>query len=73
MENAGIRISASVIREDGSIAQEIVFDQRGLTGVQLHQLQDQAITPCVAAVMRVLDGWGPAAQAKVEAVAAAKK
>lgn len=63
MENAGLRITVQVFREDKSVAQEIIFDQRGMSYTQLLELQQKAIMPCVDAVRNVADGWGKAAMA----------
>lgn len=57
MKNAGLRITAEVFREDGSTAQQIVFDQRGLTYAQLLELQAKAVAPCANAVMEMMARW----------------
>jgi len=64
MNNAGLKIECTVSREDGSVAQIIMFDQRGLSYAQLLELQADAVTPCCAAVMAILAGWNNAANAK---------
>lgn len=66
MKNAGLKINVEVTREDGSIAQRIEFDQRGLTEEQLLELQSKAVAPCANAVMEILARWN------AEAAAAAK-
>jgi len=68
VKNSGLRVSVEVLREDGTLAQQIVFDQRGLTYVQLLELQQKAITPCAEALMAIMATWGKEAAKKVEQV-----
>ena len=68
MENAGIRITAEVVREDGSRAQLTEFVQNGLTALQLLEVQEQAVLPCAAALLKITAGWGAAAKEKAAAV-----
>jgi len=58
MEQAGLRITVDVFRSDGSTAQTIMLDQRGLTYIQLLELQQKAVTPCAAAIMEIMGRWG---------------
>ena len=58
MKNSGLKITVEVIREDGSTAQTVMFDQRGLEYVQLLELQQKAVTPCATAVMEIMARWG---------------
>jgi hypothetical protein len=58
VENAGLRITVEVFRQDGSMAQTIMFDQRGLTYLQLLELQQKAVQPCAAAITEVMARWG---------------
>lgn len=57
MKNAGLRITAEVFREDGSTAQTIIFDQRGLSYLQLLELQQKAVAPCASTLMEMLARW----------------
>lgn len=67
MKNSGLRITVDVLREDGSQAQTIMFDQRGLEYVQLLELQQKAVQPCAAAIMEIMARWGKDAEAKARA------
>ena len=58
MQNAGLKIIAEVTRADGSTAQVLVFDQRGLTNEQLRQLQREVVTPVAASLMQIMAAWG---------------
>ncbi len=69
MKNAGLRITVDVMREDGSVAQTVMFDQRGLTYVQLLELQQKAVQPCAQAVMDIMARWGKEAAAAAAAPA----
>jgi hypothetical protein len=57
MDNAGLKITVEVSRADGSLAQQVVFDQRGLTYEQLLELQAKAVMPCTDAVRNVIARW----------------
>ena len=64
MKNAGLKITAEVFREDGSVAQTIVFDQRGLEYTQLLDLQAKAVAPCAATIMELMAKWNEDARGK---------
>lgn len=57
MKNAGIKISAEITREDGSVAQTLFFDQRGLTYLQLLEIQQKVVVPVVQGLMLISDNW----------------
>lgn len=57
MKKSGLKIVCEVTREDGSLAQHIVFDQRGLDYKQLLELQAKAIAPCANVVMELMSRW----------------
>ena len=57
MKNAGIKISAEITREDGSVAQTLLFDQRGLTYLQLLEIQQKVVVPVVQGLMLISDNW----------------
>jgi hypothetical protein len=64
MDNAGMKIECTVSRQDGSVAQRIVFEQNGLTYAHLLELQAMVVTPAVEAVMTTVAGWDSEANAK---------
>lgn len=64
MKNAGLKIAVEVTREDGSLAQQIVFDQRGLTYAQLLELQAKVVAPCANTIMEMLARWNTEAAAQ---------
>ena len=66
MKNAGLKITADIMREDGSLAQQVVFDQRGLTYIQLLELQQKALLPVSQTLLEIMARWGQeAAKAEV--------
>jgi hypothetical protein len=57
MDNAALKIVVEVSRADGSLAQQVVFHQLGMTYEQLLELQAKAVMPCTDAVRAVVAGW----------------
>jgi hypothetical protein len=71
MENAGLKVTVEVSRADGSTAQVLMLDQRGLTYVQLLELQQKAVTPCAQALFDIMARWGNEAAKKASDAPAA--
>ena len=65
MENAGLRFQVDVLHEDGSMAQQLVFDQRGLNQALLLELQQKAVFPLVSTLTELMARLNQAAVAKV--------
>ena len=57
MKNAGIKITVETSREDGSLAQQIVFDQRGLDAAALLEVQAKGVMPMAQALLELAAKW----------------